>query len=152
MKKTSHTGLRTFLALVLFSAVFQIRAEMSVLQVQDTPTVSTTLKAADSPAILRVSCLGGNSLFISLAVPSGSLDAGTLRVSGPGRDDTEWIADGQSGRSVNIAYAATPRSLVRGLITRRARRLVFTVSSGIGHTFETPGLPGWLEALPAACR
>ncbi|WP_206404863.1 hypothetical protein [Erwinia billingiae] len=140
------------MVLALFIAIFQAEAEISAVTVQEIPSMTTTLVSAEAGAVLRIGCLEGNSLFISFAVPSGGFEAGRLSLSGPGGAETRWIADGQAGSRVNIAYAATPRGLVRGLISRRTRQLIFTGAYGAEYTFAITQLPVWLQALPAACR
>ena len=151
MKRTLRTGLRYFQGMVLFSIVFQIQAAINDMQVLP-PPLNITLVSEDARAVLRISCMGGNSLFISIAVPSGSFKAGNIGVLGAGSKDTRWLTESRVGKSVNIAYAARPRSMVRGLISRQNRRLFFTNDAGRGYAFLLKGVQSWLQALPAACR
>ena len=128
--------------MILFTLLFQVRAD-----VQDPQPAGITLVSSDARALLRMNCMDGNSLFISLAVPSGSISPDILTVSGAA--GTRWITGGPEGQSVNIAYAAAPRALLRRMLADHPGKLTF---GRRGPYFDTRALSAWYDSVPAACR
>ncbi|WP_455865584.1 hypothetical protein [Pantoea agglomerans] len=128
--------------MILFTLLFQVRAD-----VQDPQPAGITLVSSDARALLRINCMDGNSLFISLAVPSGSISPDILTVSGAA--GTRWITGGPEGQSVNIAYAAAPRALLRRMLADHPGKLTF---GRRGPDFDARALAAWYDSVPAACR
>lgn len=128
--------------MILFTLLFQVRAD-----VQDPQPAGITLVSSDAHALLRINCMDGNSLFISLAVPAGSISPDILTVSGAA--GTRWITGGPAGQSVNIVYAAAPRALLRRMMADHPGKLTFGRG---GPYFDTRALSAWYDSVPAACR
>lgn|GEM_PF-4246305 len=128
--------------MILFTLLCQVRAD-----VQDPQPAGIALVSSDARALLRINCMDGNSLFISLAVPAGSISPDILTVSGAA--GTRWITGGPAGQAVNIAYAAAPRALLRRMLADHTGKLTF---SREGTDFDARALAAWYDSVPAACR
>lgn len=128
--------------MILFTLLFQVRAD-----VLDPQPAWVTLVSSDARALLRINCMDGNSLFISLAVPAGSISPDILNVSGAA--GTRWITGGPAGQPVNIAYAAAPRALLRRMLSDHPGKLTFGRG---GPDFDVRALAAWYDSVPAACR
>lgn len=114
---------------------------------QPVQTSDLTLVSSDSRSMLRISCIDGNSLFISFAVPAGKITPEILNASGAA--DMRWITGGPAGRPVNIVYAATPRALLRSMMADKTGKMTFTPG---GAAFDTRTLTSRLSGLPSGCR
>lgn len=110
-------------------------------------TTGITLVSSDSRALLRISCMDGNSLFISVAVPAGNITPDSITV--PDTIAARWITGVPSGQSVNIVYAAAPRALLRDMLSNHSRKLTFNRRE---YDFGMRVLADWHHNLPAACR
>lgn len=131
-----------------FSAVTGVLLCIALVQTwandHDLQPSGFTLVSSDSTALLRISCMDGNSLFISLAVPTGNINPDALTISGAA--DIRWITGRQTERSVNSVYAAASRALLRVMVAD-AGKMTFTAG---GPDFDTRALTGRQHNLPPA--
>ncbi|MCZ4061130.1 hypothetical protein O3W44_21585 [Pantoea sp. LMR881] len=97
----------------------------SGMEMRESSAVNLFARSTDGESILRFSCLDGESLFISLIVPDGSVRAPAITATVPEAKATfRWLA-WYPGHS-NIIYAVRPKELVRTLLRGHDRRIIFS--------------------------